>query len=606
MLNRWSRRAIGLSFVVAALSFAQPERSLKAAQGSVLVQLTALGTSSLSGSAAGAAVPSAIDDFARTGERVVNRRIPATSNAAARVPADHVPAPSSLGFASSNPGLLGFDGLTHRDQRIAGTGAFANTQFNKEPPDQGLCVGNAFVVETVNTAVRVRTTTGALVTNAIPLNQFFGLTPEVIRSSPPVFGDFTSDPKCYYDARLQRFFLTLVQLDVNPSTGVFAGPSSVLIAVSQTSNPAGSWFLYKLNATNDGTGGTPSHPGCPCFGDQPLIGADANGFYVTTNEFSVFLPRFNGAQIYAMSKASLAAGILPPVALFEGPIPLAEGFAYSVQPATTPPGGTYEGAAGGTEYFMSPLEFTGGLDNRIAVWALTNTSSLNAPTPAPVLSHLIVDSEVYGLPNPAAEQKNGPTPLADALTAPGGPKPKLELVDSNDDRMNQVVLAAGRLYGALDTVVKTENGPARAGIAYFILTPAVSGPGALSASMFNQGYVSVNGEHVMYPSVAVNNAGAGAIAFSISSVARFPSAAYVPLDASGAVGPVHIAATGAFPEDGLSGYAAFGGLRVARWGDYSAATVDEGGNIWMAAEYIPNLPRTLLANWGTFISRLTP
>jgi hypothetical protein len=38
-------------------------------------------------------------------------------------------------------------------------------------------------------------------------------------------------------------------------------------------------------------------------------------------------------------------------------------------------------------------------------------------------------------------------------------------------------------------------------------------------------------------------------------------------------------------------------------GDYSAAVFADGA-IWMGNELIPNAPRTLLANWGTFLSRL--
>ena len=34
-----------------------------------------------------------------------------------------------------------------------------NTQFSLEPPDQGLCVGNGWVVESMNTAIRVRNAT---------------------------------------------------------------------------------------------------------------------------------------------------------------------------------------------------------------------------------------------------------------------------------------------------------------------------------------------------------------------------------------------------------------------------------------------------------------
>jgi hypothetical protein len=71
------------------------------------------------------------------------------------------------------------------------------------------------------------------------------------------------------------------------------------------------------------------------------------------------------------------------------------------------------------------------------------------------------------------------------------------------------------------------------------------------------------------------------------------------------VGPIQIAAPGAAPDDGFTGYGAFGG-RVARWGDYSAAVADADGAIWMAVEYIPNSPRTVLANWGTFIGKIVP
>jgi hypothetical protein len=128
----------------------------------------------------------------------------------------------------------------------------------------------------------------------------------------------------------------------------------------------------------------------------------------------------------------------------------------------------------------------------------------------------------------------------------------------------------------------------------------------LSARMANQGYISVNRAHAVFPSVAVNGAGVGAIAFTLSSKDMYPSAAYATIDASGAVGDVHIAAPGELPEDGFSGYGAFGGARVSRWGDYSAAVADEAGHIWMATEFIPDSARTSLANWGTYIVQLVP
>ena len=50
-----------------------------------------------------------------------------------------------------------------------------------------------------------------------------------------------------------------------------------------------------------------SNPG-PYLGDYPHIGADANGFYITTNAYPWFCNGFSGAQVYAFSKAQMAAG----------------------------------------------------------------------------------------------------------------------------------------------------------------------------------------------------------------------------------------------------------------------------------------------------------
>ena len=64
---------------------------------------------------------------------------------------------------------------------------------------------------------------------------------------------------------------------------------------------------------------------------------------------------------------------------------------------------------------------------------------------------------------------------------------------------------------------------------------------------------------------------------------------------------------GVGPADGFTGDPAQGAPdNVERWGDYSAAVADSSGHIWLATEYIPNGPRTVLANWGTFVMRVSP
>jgi hypothetical protein len=396
-------------------------------------------------------------------------------------------------------------------------------------------------------------------------------------------------------------FLSVLEIDTDPSTGALLGHSAIYLAVSQSSDPTLTWNIYSFDTTDNG------NPGYPCFGDQPLIGADQNGFYVTTNEFSILGPEFNGAQIYAISKTALESNTSPLVIHIPGG-PLAENISYSVQPATTPPNGTYESANGGTEYFMSALDFTGTLDNRIAVWALTNISSLNTPSPSLMLSNVVIPSEVYGIA-PASQQKAGPLPLADLLKQKNNPlgvtsNEHLELIDSDDDRMQQAVFAAGSLWTSLGTVVKSPTGVVRAGAAWFIVTPSWTGS-TLTATVAKQGYLAANQESVTYPSIGVNADGKGIMTFTLVGPDYYPSAAYATLDSVNGVGAIQIAAHGAVPDDGFTGYGAFGG-RVGRWGDYSAAVADSDGSIWIATEYIPSLPRTLLANWGTFVGRIVP
>jgi len=125
----------------------------------------------------------------------------------------------------------------------------------------------------------------------------------------------------------------------------------------------------------------PNHPGCPCLGDQPLVGADRYGSYVTTNELSLDGPEFTGAQIYTLHKAALENGTFTMQAIYGSPIALAEGPAYSLQPATSPTSSDWSADNNATAYFLSALDFNATLDNRVAEWRLTNTKSLATSTP---------------------------------------------------------------------------------------------------------------------------------------------------------------------------------------------------------------------------------
>ena len=524
------------------------------------------------------------------------------------------PAPSTTRVVSAGRSLVtSFQGLNHFDQRTANGG----NQFSLEPPDQGLCVGNGNVIESVNTVLKVYSTSGASRSAVVDLNTFFHLPAEIDRSTG-VAGPFLSDPKCYYDTDTGRFFLTTLEEDAAPSVR-----ANTLIATSQTSDPLGAWNIFYLDATNDGLNGTPSHPDCPCFGDQPLIGADKYGFYVTTNEFPDLVAGFNGAQVYAMSKTALEAGTVPAVQMFDN-LPLGEGPAYSLQPATSPTSASYARENRGTEYMLSALDFNATFDNRIAVWALTNTSSLNSAHPALTLTSKVIRSETYGQP-PAAEQKDGDHPFGQfgaAALFGGPPDQPVNLLNTNDDRMNQAVLVDGSLWAGLNTAVKQKDGVVRAGVAWFKVNASAAQRGSsvsISARVSDQGYVSVQGANVMFPSIGVTPSGRAVIAVSLSGTSRFPSAAYAVLN-DGDFSPLQVAGAGVGPADGFTGYEPFVPDRIERWGDYSAAVSTPGGTVWMANEYIAQSctvaeyqadttcggTRTTLANWSTRVSAVRP
>jgi hypothetical protein len=153
--------------------------------------------------------------------------------------------------------------------------------------------------------------------------------------------------------------------------------------------------------------------------------------------------------------------------------------------------------------------------------------------------------------------------------------------------------------------VNLPTGATASGIAWFAVTPS-DPAGTLSAAVARQGYVGLSGENAMFPSIGVTGTGRAVMTFSVSGPDRFPSAAYAPLSLSSGAGAVRIAGVGTRPDDGFSGYKEFGGVGVGRWGDYSAAVADTAGHVWMAAEYLPDGPRTTFANWGTFVARVTP
>ena len=593
--------------------FCAPEASAQSAvsaqkHASSVNRVTFMGRHALTQSASGGTLPGGFL-ISQGNDEDAGFAIPGVSgnNSPARARAAGVPTPAgdTIGAGEFFP----LQGLSQFDQAVAATGQANGSNGQLEPPDQGLAVGNGFVVEAINNAIQIYLTNGTpLLPSALAMNVLYNVAPTfTLDSAGQVisFGPFLSDPRVYYDSVNGFFFITETETDIDPATGNTGTSSHIFIAVIP--NNFSVVNVFSLDVSNDGDA---VFGACPCFGDEPLIGADANGFYISTNAFNIAQRTFRGAQVYAISLAALESGAPGSIAAAHfGDLTQDGEAAFSIQPSTVPPGGSFESGQNGTEYLASTFDNT--LDNRLTVWALSNTASLNG-TPSLTLVNSVIDSESYGAA-PSTDQKPGPTPFRDLLASPESPfgtfKNHLELIADNDDRLQQVTFAAGRLWTSVPTIVKTQQGPVRAGAAWFILTPSV-GPAGVSATVFNQGYVAIDSAHqdsVMFPAVGVNAAGKAAISFSVVGEDFYPSAAYALLDAVNGPGPIVISGPGVGPDDGFSGYAPFAKRGAARWGDYSAAVSDEAGNIWMGAEMIPNNPPFILAaNWGTFITAVGP
>jgi hypothetical protein len=223
------------------------------------------------------------------------------------------------------------------------------------------------------------------------------------------------------------------------------------------------------------------------------------------------------------------------------------------------------------------------------VWALGNTGALNSDPSTLMLNLTVVDTEPYAFPV-ASVQQPGPTPLGERELS------GLESLDADDHRLQQVMLSGGQLYMALTTAARMPRQPLRNAAAYFVV--AVSNSGR-NATVSRQGYVGGEANtFLMYPSIGVNAAGRATMVFSLSGGHAFPTVGFWPLGGHS----LHVARRGSAPEDGFSGYRFLPSF--SRWGDYSAAAVDEQGRIWGAAEYINALPRTAAGNWGTFVLRI--
>jgi hypothetical protein len=517
-----------------------------------------------------------------------------------------------------------------------------------EPPDQGLCAGNGFVLESINIGeIRVFNAKLAPVSGITSLDSLMGLTAQGWSSG--------GDIMCEYDGGNggHWFISEIVSTTSSPFTGCFLGITNGClegIAVSSNNNPlSSSWNTYLLDPNQV----SPTAPGAGhLMNDYGKMGMTRDAFLFFYDEFNLSgtLPtcpsygcdQFNGAQEFAFQKSAMELGFPNVNAVHEnmGTDPFIQppdgncfngstaGVTcwYQVIPANSA-SGQFDNKYGGTGFMAATLDFNsftfgnGPGDNRAAAFYWTGLSALNslgcgACNNISFGGQLFTGLESYidsgqgcpasaGNPCGLAAQRFGTIPLGancGALGLAGVPSCPEAGLATNGDGVTQASYAGGQIWLAANTLINETFGTSseiHMGAAYFVIGTSSFVGGSHLLTLTSQGYVAASHEDLAFPDLVGGSASEGALmSFTLSGNGGptaadgggfFPSSAYgrVTTGSGGLVGStINVTALGAAPQDGFSEYQGLPGPIRPRWGDYGAAVFLPGKGFYFASEMI--------------------
>lgn len=339
------------------------------------------------------------------------------------------------------------------------------------------------------------------------------------------------DPKVIYDPHSDRFIAVACAQRRLSSSGM-------LLGVTATSDPMGTWHLWLLDADSSNTN----------WLDYPNIGLTADKITLTGNLFSNAGDAFSGVNIWVLNKSTVLDG-----GGFSSQLMMVNNAGGTLVPALTfDPSET-------TQYIVragtSSLLGTG----RLQVYSLTGTIGSMSLDPVPYAS--IAAPWSTTLPN-APQQGSSVT------------------IETNDDRIMNAVLRNGHLWTvhtvALDTASRDHTA-----VKWWEIEP-VTGltiqSGVIEDLGTDNAYDPLTEKCFYYPAITVNAANEALVGFSGSSALEYVSAYFAFRSPS--------YATGQF--DAPFKYkAGLGTYTGPRWGDYSAAVVDpaDDTSFWTVQEF---------------------
>jgi hypothetical protein len=408
------------------------------------------------------------------------------------------------------------------------------------PPDNNGDVGPNHYFETVNVRFQIWNKTGTSLLGPLNLGTIWSGFPGPWSSS---LND--GDPIVLYDEAANRFFIAQFSLPNYPN-----GPSYIIIAVSQTGDPTGSWHRY---------GFTYSY-GIP---DYPKFGIWPDGYYMSANAFSSGSLNYVGTINTAFERSQMLTGAVAQSVTFIG----SSGTTWSFLPsdwngATTPP-------AGSPNYFLQ-LQSTSsvGIYSFSVNWTTPASSTFTGPS--------VIATSVFSILPWTSVPQQGTSQLLGNL----GDRPMNRLDYRNFGTHQSMV------------VCHTVNvGSNRAGMRWYEFRKP-----AATWTLYQEGtYAPADGLHRWMGSIAINAAGHMALGYSVSSSTMFPSIRYTGRYTSDPLGQMTL------PEETIfAGAGSQTGLE--RWGDYTSMNVDPNGvNFWYVNQYQPS---TGSFNWRTRIANI--
>jgi hypothetical protein len=416
------------------------------------------------------------------------------------------------------------------------------------PPDTQGDVGPDNYFQVVNSSFAIYSRTGTILMGPSNLSTIWNGIPA------PWNGTNSGDPIVLYDQAAGRWIVSQFSLPTNS----FAE----LVAISQTSDPTGSWYRYVFQF------GT-------TMPDYPKLAVWPDGYYMSVNQFAN-MSTWGGVGACAFDRTKMIAG--DPTAsmvYFDlGASSVPESMLPSDWDGATAP------VAGEPNHFLYFNDWTSATEDYLKMWDF----HVDWATPANSTF-----TETFSLVTDPFDSELCTAPRGRCVPQPGTTIKLESLSDRLMYRLQYRNFGTHRSMVANHTV--DVNGAGRAGVRWYELRNTGSG-----WSIHQQGTWSPDAANRWMGSVAMNSLGDIALGYSVSdATSTYPSIRYTGRKSTDPPGQMTVTEQNIIAGSGSQTY------YESRWGDYSMMSVDPNDDktFWYTTEYMQTTGAT---NWQTRIA----